>query len=301
LCEAASGGASSYNMPVSDSGDVIVQGRDNASHDVTAYEQPQYCRYCGAPLNPMFYFCLRCATPFKSVNSVIPPHRPRKLTAEELVEIKAPRVWTIFWTYMGVLIGVFFLGEMLFVEDRPDLKILLGDAAIFVTTCVFATMYWRSLVTQFKRLGFGHPVALLGLLALVPLLAFNYVYSEMFIPWAIDDPEMEDWLQNLRDSGMSEAALIFSVCIIPAVTEEIAFRGLVQHWLQVAIKPWHALVLASALFAALHFSMLSFPYLFAVGLLLGWTKLRTGSLYPAIWLHFLHNLAVIQLFPLISS
>jgi len=285
---------------VNDSGQIIERDADEYGRELAASDSPQFCRYCGSQLNPMFYFCLRCATPFKSVDGVIPPHRPRKLTAEELVELKAPRVWTLFWSYLGVLIGVFVAGELLFTVDRPDLKMLLADAAIFITTCVFATIYWRSLITQLKKFGFGHPVALLSLLLLIPTLLVGFAYSEMFIPRAVGETEIEDWLQELRNSGMTDAALIVSICLIPAVTEEIAFRGLVQHWLAVAIQPLHALVLASALFAALHFNVLGFPYLFGVGMLLGWAKWRTGSLYPSMALHFLHNFAVIMVFPLFS-
>ena len=37
----------------------------------------------------------------------------------------------------------------------------------------------------------------------------------------------------------------------------------------------------------------SFPYLFAAGWLLGWMKWKTGSLFPSMVVHFLHNFAVI--------
>jgi membrane protease YdiL (CAAX protease family) len=47
---------------------------------------------------------------------------------------------------------------------------------------------------------------------------------------------------------------------------------------------------------ALHFSVMSAPYLFAVGMLLGWAKQKTGSLYPSIVIHFLHNFLVIAYF-----
>jgi membrane protease YdiL (CAAX protease family) len=46
----------------------------------------------------------------------------------------------------------------------------------------------------------------------------------------------------------------------------------------------------------MHFSIVSFPYLFALGVLLGWTKWKTGSLYPSMLIHFLHNLVVIEYF-----
>ena len=89
---------------------------------------------------------------------------------------------------------------------------------------------------------------------------------------------------------------IFFVCISPAIVEETAFRGLIQGWLRRAITPLKAIVFAGFLFTVLHFSILSFPYLFGLGFLLGWVKWKTGSIYPAILIHFLHNLAVITCF-----
>ena len=285
---------------MSNSGQIIPHGPEASATGVTAYEPPTFCDYCGAKLNPMFYFCLACATPYKAVEAVIPPHRPRRLAAEELIAIKAPRVWPLFWTYLGVILAVFILGEMLFVEDRPDLKLFFADAALFITTCVFAAIYWRSLAMQLRQFGFHKPAALVALAALIPTLAINALYNGALFEWLnrgyFEIDEM--YLDRLREAGMGDAAMVFSFCLIPAVTEEIAFRGLMQHWLQVAIKPLHALLLASALFAALHFSIYSFPYLFGVGMLLGWAKWKTGSLYPSMLIHFLHNLVVVMLFPL---
>ena len=56
------------------------------------------------------------------------------------------------------------------------------------------------------------------------------------------------------------------------------------------------LIAMSFLFAAMHFSIASLPYLFLVGMLLGWVKWKTGSLYPSMLIHFLHNLIVIEFF-----
>ena len=103
---------------------------------------------------------------------------------------------------------------------------------------------------------------------------------------------------NINNFEDFNTTLVTLFCIFPAITEEIAFRGLVQHWLVSAIAPMRALVIASALFMALHFSVLSAPYLFLVGMLLGWAKLKTGSLYPSMLIHFLHNFIVISFFHL---
>jgi membrane protease YdiL (CAAX protease family) len=90
--------------------------------------------------------------------------------------------------------------------------------------------------------------------------------------------------------------MVLTFCIFPAIVEEIAYRGLVQHWLQAVLPAWKALVVASFLFAITHLSVISCPYLFLVGCLLGWAKLRTGSLYPSMLIHFVHNFVVIEFF-----
>jgi membrane protease YdiL (CAAX protease family) len=136
------------------------------------------------------------------------------------------------------------------------------------------------------------------LIGLPVVLAVNFFWHDVVLHW-LSGGAAEEWtveyLDNLRQH-MGPLTMILSFCIVPAVTEEIAFRGLMQHWLGVAIKPVYAILVAAALFAALHFSVYSFPVLFLVGILLGWTKMKTQSLYPSMVIHFLHNLAVIELF-----
>ena len=153
---------------------------------------------------------------------------------------------------------------------------------------------------QFKRFGFHKPAAIIGLAALAPMLFINYWYHTWLTQaLGVEAPSLAE---QFLEAGLGQAGLIFFVCVSPGILEEIAFRGLVQHWLQVALKPLWALALASALFAAMHITMplqitaLRFPYLFAVGMLLGWTKWKTGSLYPAMLIHFAHNFAVVRFF-----
>ncbi len=251
------------------------------------------CSYCGATLNPAFYFCTSCGTPYKDISTVVTASMPRPMGEGELIARKAPRVWTVFWTYVAVLVGVAIVGR-LFQESRPDLQLYLNDLAVFVTTCIFAAIYWPSMVVQFRRIGFNHPAAYWGLLMLVGALAVNLGYHAL-MSRLMPGEGGRGIVEMLVDSGIGRWTLIVTVCLAPAICEEIAFRGLVQHWLQTAIKPWRALLLASALFAAIHGSIISFPILFLVGMLLGWVKLKTGSLYPSMLIHFLHNWIVIEI------
>jgi membrane protease YdiL (CAAX protease family) len=248
------------------------------------------CQYCGAVLVPRFYFCVVCATPYKSPDSVVPRYRPEKKTDGFVIQQEAPQVWTVFWVYAAVVIAATVLGYLLFGPQRPEYMLFLASAILLATTVAFSVRYWRSLTVQFRQVGF-HPAALVGLAGLAPLLGLNYVYHEMFLKGLGVE------FYAFGDAKLSDTAMVLFGCLLPAVTEEVAFRGLVQHWLQVVISPWKAIILASALFMALHGSILSAPYLFLVGMALGWTKWKTGSLYPSMVMHFLHNYTVLEYFP----
>ena len=259
--------------------------------DLAPHREPDACAYCGARLNPLFYFCTTCATPYKDHKVVVSRARPEPISARQLVHRRAPVVWPLFWTYFCVLLGGSVIAWLAF-GDQPALGMFFMDGALGVTTIFFAVWHWKSLAPQLAAIGFDHWEAWAGLGLLVPALALNFAYHGLISEFA--DAEGPSWIDGLRDAGLSQGALIFFICVFPAVTEEIAFRGLVQQWLRVAIGPMKAILLASALFAAMHLTVISAPYLFLVGLLLGWVKWKTGSLYPPMVIHLIHNWAVLQ-------
>ena len=252
-------------------------------------EATTYCAYCGAPLNGRFYFCAACSTPYKHPETVLPTVEPAYVSDGTLIARRAPSALRVFWTYFAVVLGSAIIDETAFHADDLGARLIFGTVAIGLTTCIVAAIYWRSLAVQLKRVGFASPSAWIGLAALAPLLGINYLYQMRFLHWAGAQ------FAPLGDPNWSQWGLITVFCLLPAVSEELAFRGLLQHWLQAALTPARAVVIASALFAAMHFSILSFPYLFLVGLVLGWTKWKTQSLYPSMLIHFLHNLIVIEL------
>ncbi|MBN1808504.1 MAG: CPBP family intramembrane metalloprotease [Planctomycetes bacterium] len=247
------------------------------------------CAYCGAELDRRFYFCRQCATPYRREEEVLPRVGPGRISGEQLIARKAPQVWSMFWTYVTVVLFCGPAAYLLLGEESPGTWLALATAAVFITTAVFAAMHWQSLVVQLKRIGFNRAEAFAGLALLAPLLGINYLISA-----GLKNMGMEEAARGEAFGEIPRGLLFLLVCVFPAVTEEIAFRGLMLHWLLTAIKPWQALALSSFLFAALHGSIIGLPYLFMVGMLLGWMKWRTGSLYPSMAAHFVHNWAVLD-------
>lgn len=254
----------------------------------------QRCRYCGAVLSPAFYFCCVCASPYKPIECITGRVHYEPVESERIRQ-KAPNVWSVFWSYTVVLFITAIFYYILRDEDNSHFYALVfGSVLSFILTAYFEVKYWPSLVVQLKQFGLFHRAALLSFAALPLLLLLNYLYHYIFIGSLIG---IENISPVFEEADCGAVAKCMLICVFPAITEEIAFRGLIQHWLQTAIRPWRALVLASALFTALHVSVVSAPYLFLLGIVLGWAKMKTGSLYPSMLLHFLHNAAVIFIFP----
>jgi membrane protease YdiL (CAAX protease family) len=259
----------------------------------TQADNPLRCQYCGAMLASGYYFCLSCATPYRSVETVLPAVRVARPDEGEQIRLRAPHAWPLFWTYLSVVVGGGIAGFLIFRENLAA-AIVLSSVGMFITTCIFGCIHYRSLWVQLNRIGFNSRWAWLCLAALAPMLLINYGYTQG-LEHLLKNDHASHWAEAQQELGLP--GMIFLVAVLPAIVEELAFRGLLLHWLAVAITPNKALILSSALFMALHFSILSAPYLFAVGMLLGFARLKTGSLYPSMLIHFLHNLAVVVLFP----
>ncbi len=80
-----------------------------------------------------------------------------------------------------------------------------------------------------------------------------------------------------------------SVVIGASVTEELYFRGLLYGRLDVRFARAAAVVGSAGAFGLLHFQPDAFPTLFALGLILGLLRMRTGSIWPSVGLHAANN------------
>ncbi len=262
----------------------------------------QQCEYCGAVVNQAFYFCLSCATPYKGVSTVVTQYIPPQLSESELIQKKSPHVWSVFWTYCIVLF-VSLLFSLIVGDNYGNGRdiftthLIVSSVSISLATLVLGIIFKASIFVQLKRFGFNNRYAWYCLLILIPALFVNFGYHHFvkFLAFKEGGHLFESCYTDIVD-GLGVWGAIVLLCILPAITEEIAFRGLVQHWLYAALKPWRAILLASVLFAALHLNVISFFYLFGLGILLGWARHKTGSLYPSMLIHFLHNLIVILYF-----
>ena len=82
---------------------------------------------------------------------------------------------------------------------------------------------------------------------------------------------------------------IFLIALIPAIGEELFFRGIIQQKLENILAPHLSVFITSFIFSAIHFQFFGFlPRLF-LGMILGYLFLYSRNLWASIFAHFINN------------
>ncbi len=124
----------------------------------------------------------------------------------------------------------------------------------------------------------------------------NIVLPEAF--WGIEQWMKEKELQAAHlteiflktDSIGGLSINLFIVALIPAIGEELLFRGVLLRLLKEMTKSIHLAVIISALlFSAIHLQFYGFLPRFLLGLILGYSFVFTRNLWVPIFLHFVNN------------
>jgi membrane protease YdiL (CAAX protease family) len=131
----------------------------------------------------------------------------------------------------------------------------------------------------------------LAALSLATIYLAAFVYERALSVFGNWDPSEEQGLvPNGWDSSRAPAFIAFFVVVTlvaPAV-EELTYRGLGISLL----LPWGAVLAIGAtglLFGAAHGLLVALPILTAFGLVVGWLRVRTNSVYPGMALHGTFN------------
>jgi membrane protease YdiL (CAAX protease family) len=83
---------------------------------------------------------------------------------------------------------------------------------------------------------------------------------------------------------------LFVVALVPAIAEELLFRGALQRFITFCFGNAHAAILSAAIiFSAFHGQVYGFLPRMVLGVLLGYIFAYSGSIWPAMLVHFMNN------------
>jgi uncharacterized protein len=151
-------------------------------------------------------------------------------------------------------------------------------------------------------IGLGHwsklPLANTIILAgavLIAAYAFNFIYGTYVIPDVESQIETTELIKAFPKNPINWVVLFMAISILPGITEELVFRGLLQNSLAHLMPAGFAIALSSGIFAAVHMQLAAFPALMCLGAAYGYIYHKTGSLRINIALHALNNGAALLL------
>lgn len=146
-------------------------------------------------------------------------------------------------------------------------------------------------------------------LILIPIISFTTeINSYLKLPEFLKS--LETWMQDTENqvkvsveaflsvktiSGL--AVNLFVVAFLPAVGEELLFRGVLQKLLYKMSKNSHiAIILTAIIFSAVHFQFYSFLPRFILGAIFGYMLVWSKNLWIPIFAHFTNNAFAVILF-----
>ena len=107
--------------------------------------------------------------------------------------------------------------------------------------------------------------------------------------------EHNEFIKSL--AGSKHFGLAVGMIVIAPVIEELVFRGyLYKAWRHTRLGLWGTLIVTSLLFTAVHMAQYSgmiLVYVFALSILLGLAREKSGSIWPPLVIHSMNNLIAV--------
>jgi sodium transport system permease protein len=170
--------------------------------------------------------------------------------------------------------------------------LVLQIALIATPAVLMAIMLTRR---PLKTLSLGRPSFLLTLPA-AALIAISLHPAMMWLGEGIQrvyplNPAVAEQIgkftSHLSDEPLWQVLLL--IAVTPAICEELAFRGFILSGLRRMGHKWAAIVLTSVFFGLAHGLLQQSLAACAVGVIIGYIAVKTGSLWPAVIYHLCHN------------
>ncbi len=163
---------------------------------------------------------------------------------------------------------------------------------MFVVVPVVVLLYWKVEVRRafsIRMPGIRHLVGgiLIGISIWIPAHELNLLqFGLLGAP-----PGITEYAQGFADTlrNMPLFHVVLLIAVVPAVCEELLFRGLLLGGLGCASRKWPAILVSAAVFGVFHFLLFKFAVTAALGVVLAYACWQSKSIVPGMVAHMMHN------------
>ncbi|MCB2207272.1 MAG: CPBP family intramembrane metalloprotease [Bacteroidetes bacterium] len=236
-------------------------------------------------------------------------------------------ICTILTAFSGLLIGKMFLGVdmaalggyLLVPETDEAIAFtkfyqLLNQLGVFILPAILFSFLVSAEPMSYLRLKQKPKTIIFSVSFLIIFTILPFVNYLEELNQGLQLPQLfsaiEEWMSEkeqqaaylteviIKTSTFSGLLLNLSiVALIPAIGEELLFRGVLLKLLKDITKnPHWAVIISAALFSAFHLQFYGFLPRFALGLVLGYLFVITNNLWVPIFVHFINNAAAVIVF-----
>jgi len=234
------------------------------------------CSNCNSKASVNDLFCGNCG---RSLKKDTTPH-PDKSTY---------LVLSCYFSYLTLS-----LSYIIIVQDNHSLFTeLVYDLAFIALTLFFCLFEPKAIIKLYNTtlINWKNLLFALGF----PILSAGVVF--VGVNW-LNGILLEETYNVFEDYAGYDSPLLWAtlfLVVVPAVFEELAFRGFLFHQLQKFTTVRTTILATSFLFALIHLSITSFLWIFPFGVLLGYLRHRYNTLWLGMIIHFIHNMLVVYL------
>ncbi len=222
----------------------------------------------------------------------------------------------VLYQFVGGLLTILIFGLNL--QEAPVNSMRLMTMAgqilfILLPALVFAKFFYED-VTEIIRFKFPKweeiLLFILGIVIFIPLSQYYLSIQNYFINiWASSSPfihhakSLLDKLNDMVDKTygnllsahnvLEVLLVIIVVSVVPAVCEEVMFRGYIQKSFEFKVKPIWAALITAIFFGLYHFNPYALIPLIALGFYLGYAAYKSNSIFVPMSLHFFNNFVAI--------
>ncbi len=242
-------------------------------------ENLNICEKCESQINENANFCPVCGHEKRSVKNNI--------------RIEINNIISVIGYYFILLSLFLFYKHFDFFNDSIQSEILV-DSIFIIITIIYSLLYGREV---FKLLLKKPPLPKVVILMVVVFCSSAVVvffFSE-WLNFTLFESSIYyfDRYVKYTDNPWLVATLL--VCVVPAIFEELAFRGFLFNKIEVLSGTQSAVIITSFLFAFLHVSIIGLFWLLPLGFLLAIIRSRYKTIIYGMVGHFCYNFTILYL------
>ena len=240
------------------------------------HEQPEEkysCEECDSSVKSYHRFCHNCGAFLGS--------DAEKISIFNNSNLRTAFIFYII--YLVVCLSVKYTDWFTSYDSLFWVEILLA-----AVTILFAKANWHAIKPVLRFNHFNVTVLLLVILSAIAFssivtLSINQINISVFHT----DNNM---FESYRIYQFPVLVMFYSVALVPALFEELAFRGIIYNYLSTFLNESLVVTVTGFVFAAIHLNFFSLIWLVPFGILIGTLRRKYNTIWYGVIFHFVFNI-----------